>query len=195
MRRRALGTCEANECQRPAVARGLCGMHWKRWRLHGDVNFKRARVGFWDRVKISAKNECWLWTGSRRGNKPLEYGVAWFHGKAVGAHRVAWILTNGPIPTVEGAGNLGVFVLHKCDVPLCCNPEHLYLGSHKQNMRDAAVRERSVRFKKYCRHGHPRSPENLYVSKQGLRTCRICHRLKEAQRRSRIRGHKEQRAF
>lgn len=52
-------------------------------------------------------------------------------------HRVSWELTYGPIPD-------GRFVLHRCDVRTCINPDHLFLGSHKDNMRDMAVKRRSA---------------------------------------------------
>jgi hypothetical protein len=183
--------CTANNCTRAAVARRLCGMHWKVWRAHGDANYQKP--GFWSQVLVVDPGRCWLWTGATGGTGKLTYGRAWFQGKHAGAHRVAWILTNGPISKVDGADGRGTCVLHKCDVPLCCNPAHLYLGSHKRNMRDATERMRTNRFRKFCRHGHPRTPDNLYVSSKGLRACRTCHRLREANRQSRIRAHKEQR--
>ena len=51
------------------------------------------------------------------------------------AHRIAWELTHGPIAD-------GLFVLHTCDVPLCCNPQHLFLGTQRDNIRDAAAKGR-----------------------------------------------------
>jgi predicted HTH domain antitoxin len=54
------------------------------------------------------------------------------------AHKVAWILTNGPIPN-------GLMVCHKCDNPPCCNPNHLFLGTQTENMQDALAKGR---------HGH-----------------------------------------
>lgn len=51
------------------------------------------------------------------------------------AHRVAWELTHGAIAD-------GLFVLHKCDVPLCCNPQHLFLGTQLDNLRDASAKGR-----------------------------------------------------
>lgn len=84
---------------------------------------------FWARVN---KTEgCWLWRGTI-GNR---YGTLKFHKKRWMAHRLAWTLVNGNIPE-------NMNVLHKCDVPLCVNPGHLFLGTHKDNMNDMAVKNR-----------------------------------------------------
>lgn len=93
---------------------------------------------FWGKVRAGGADECWIWTSatispSRPGN--LEYGNFWFKGRARAAHRVAWELANGPIPH-------GGMILHKCDVPLCVNPRHLYLGTAKDNSMDAVRRGR-----------------------------------------------------
>ena len=69
---------------------------------------------------------CWLWNANTtRGY----YGCFRFVGKVKGAHRVAYELYIGPIPD-------GLHVLHTCDVPLCVNPDHLFLGTHRDNMQD-----------------------------------------------------------
>ena len=69
---------------------------------------------------------CWLWMGH---TNPSNYGNMWFNGTTEKAHRVSWILHNGPIPR-------GLSVLHRCDMPCCVNPSHLFLGTHKDNMQD-----------------------------------------------------------
>lgn len=183
--------CSALNCKRDAVARGLCQMHWKRWRVHGDANYQRP--GFWDRVAVKGPEDCWLWIGPTRGRKQFQYGSAHFQGRHQNSHRVCWLLTHGDIPELPGSDSRGTVVRHKCDVSLCCNPAHLEIGTHTDNMRDAKDRKRSSRFKKLCRHGHERTEENLYVAKDGLRQCRVCHKLR--QRRYKVHGNKEQRTF
>lgn len=78
-------------------------------------------------------NDCWLWL---RYRDALGYGRV--DARKFGenkAHRYAWILFNGPIPA-------GMHVLHRCDVRCCVNPEHLFLGTHTDNMRDCAAKGR-----------------------------------------------------
>src|SRR5262249_35443379 len=70
---------------------------------------------------------CWLWTGAVFNHG---YGSACItRMKRTTAHRIAWMIFNGPIPD-------GLDVLHKCDVPLCVNPDHLFLGTAGDNVRD-----------------------------------------------------------
>jgi hypothetical protein len=96
---------------------------------------------FWEKVrKGESSNSCWLWTASGLGGgKNQFYGQFTItrDGKQYHtyAHRVSWELHNGPIPD-------GLSVLHKCDTPRCVNPAHLFLGTHTDNMRDAAAKHR-----------------------------------------------------
>ena len=92
---------------------------------------------FFKRVEKHGENDCWPWAGyQKRGPKnPMPYGVLGWKGKQSRAHRVAFELANGEIPE-------GMMVLHTCDNTLCCNPAHLYLGNHAQNMRDMVDRQR-----------------------------------------------------
>jgi len=78
---------------------------------------------------------CWIWTGALHVRDG--YGVfSTLDPKMVwGAHRYAWQLRNGPIPD-------GMHVLHRCDVRCCVNPDHLFLGTHADNMRDKVSKNR-----------------------------------------------------
>jgi hypothetical protein len=90
---------------------------------------------FWS--KVDRSGECWLWTDC---TYEFGYGQFSFTGedgkrKTVGAHRMAYELTHGPL-------NDGQWVLHHCDVPNCVRPDHLFIGDHKANMEDAQIKGR-----------------------------------------------------
>jgi hypothetical protein len=82
--------------------------------------------------RLDTSGDCWLWTGAldHRGR-----GRVWRNGKIVLHHRAVWEILVGPIP--EGA-----LLCHHCDNPQCANPEHLYIGDDKSNVRDMWERGR-----------------------------------------------------
>ena len=89
---------------------------------------------FWSHIDQSGgERACWLWLRHRQ-NKG--YGFVKWHGRPRLAHRIAYTLTYGPIPD-------GIEVMHICDTPACCNPSHLRLGTHADNMADMANKGRS----------------------------------------------------
>lgn len=89
---------------------------------------------FWSFVDTSG--DCWLWTGRVASTGYGEANMT-INGVGVGkAHRVAWTLANGGPPPP------GMHVCHRCDVKQCVRPDHLFLGTRLDNMRDAAAKGR-----------------------------------------------------
>ena len=105
-------------------------------RMCGGRTHKRdIATRFWNKIDRRG-NGCWLWPGAVN-NK----GYGMFQTQTTGhvkfktTHRLAWELTNGPIP-------VGLFVCHTCDVPSCVNPAHLWLGTNQANIMDAVRKGR-----------------------------------------------------
>ena len=87
---------------------------------------------FWS--KVQKTDNCWLWNSNKvRGG----YGQFSFRRGKSYAHRISWETVHGLVP-------VGFELCHKCDVPSCVNPAHLFLGTHTQNMRDCVSKGRNV---------------------------------------------------
>ena len=85
--------------------------------------------------QVMTMSDCIEWQGTKDS---AGYGKVYIPGRGhVGAHRLAWEEANGPIPD-------GLWVLHHCDNRPCVNVEHLFLGTHEDNMRDMAAKGRSA---------------------------------------------------
>jgi hypothetical protein len=86
------------------------------------MGMTRQEKRFW--AKVMRTKTCWLWAGAMHANG---YGGVRFNGKLQKAHRVAWELRNGPIPSGIAAGFMRLGVVQKCGVRSCVRPEHMDL--------------------------------------------------------------------
>lgn len=130
--------CTVEGCSNPIKTKslGLCSKHYMRVYRHGDVSaFRPNALSDTDRFMalVEKDGDCWMWTGTITN---AGYGRFWLRGKNVSAHRASIVLFG------EGI-ELGQCALHKCDTRKCVNPDHLYVGTHKENMRDRQVRGRA----------------------------------------------------
>jgi len=93
----------------------------------------------WNRVKKRSPDECWPWTGYRTKLGGRSHGYGRLGGKI--ASRLIYERAHGPIPA-------GMFVIHRCDNPSCCNPTHLAVGLPRDNSADMVAKGRSSRGEK-----------------------------------------------
>lgn len=105
---------------------------------------------YWIFLPTRQDNSCWQWQGATAG---LGYGQLRIENCNVSAHRIAWYLEHGDIPD-------NTLILHHCDNTSCCNPAHLYAGTHSDNLHDAWERGRRTRtLQTKNKHLYPRIRE------------------------------------
>lgn len=132
------------------------------------LSFEKASAAFWSSCKRDTKTQCLIWRGKGRVGK----GYAFANFSAFGtshqlAHRVAYRLGVGDIPK-------GKIVCHHCDNKLCVNPNHLFVGTHLDNKKDAMRKNRHARGEA---QGAARLTENQVVIARALLVGRITPRM------------------
>jgi len=145
-------TCTVKACGRAFHAHGLCHKHYKKWLKYKNPLFQhplRRTVPerFYQKF-IHSSCGCWIWTAKTDEGG---YGRMRVNGTFEVASRISYRLYFGEIPNE-------ILVLHRCDIPQCVNPKHLFLGTYKDNAADRDSKGRGrygwytmmKRMKRYC---------------------------------------------
>lgn len=136
--------CTAKDCLNPSVSKGLCDKHRVRSYRYGSPDTLKRKGSSWrvkndptgeNRIKeFQIKNDgCWKWTGPKNN---AGYPRLTIQGQDVPIHRLMFSLHKGPIPK-------GMCICHACDNPECTNPDHLWLGTYRDNVQDCIQKGRA----------------------------------------------------
>ncbi len=140
-------------------------------------------MNLWDyfvaNVDISAGPDgCWPWTGTIRSDG---YGQFRSGGENIKPHR--WIVEHVIGFKLES----DEMVLHDCGNRPCCNPRHLRVGDHDENMQDMWDHGRHFYANRtHCKHGHECTKENTNITPRGSRQCRACNRERQRKHREKV---------
>jgi len=128
---------------------------------------------FWSKVDKKDPTECWEWTAALHRLGYGQFRVGGKYGKIVASHRVAMALTDDNFDEAKHC-------LHRCDNRRCCNPMHIWLGDHDENMKDASTKDR-MRSPRIG-NGHTKIPPEKYAEiadlmRSGLNKSEISRRF------------------
>lgn len=130
---------------------------------------ERLKERFWK--KVVKLDQCWIWH-----TRPKKYGFFSLNGKVMNASRASYLLNIGPIIPEK------LDVCHKCNNKACVRPDHLYLGTRSQNMKDANKDglldnwKLKRRTKQFCKQDH-NYKDNVKARKNGQLYCSECSRI------------------
>ena len=136
--------CKEQDCVKPKKTAGYCNRHYLNYHRHGKPNGKWVKkhqhLSLKEKIllksKLNPNNGCLEWTGSI--DKSTGYGYVIFESEKIGSHRAAFEVFKEQ--SIEGKQ-----VLHKCDNRKCVNPDHLFLGTIQDNMKDKVSKGRQTR--------------------------------------------------
>lgn len=160
------------------------GDHSKFLPGHNGKSDASIEERFWRNVEPMMDDRgCWEWLGPRASSGYGGIGIR--ENVRFKAHRVSWEIHFGTIP--QGAGYHGICVCHKCDNRTCVNPDHLFLGTHQDNVRDMYAKGRAGRreYPERCLRNH--EPNWALRPQKGKksgfhRVCRDCDRVLQRER-------------
>lgn len=133
--------CTVEGCERKHKSQGMCDTHYNFFRRNGFVGERRIKSleeRLWEKVDktpgLGPNGDCWEWRGFVH---PTGYGqmARDASGRNINTNRAAYLVTKGDIPD-------GLWILHTCDNRLCCNPDHLWAGTPKENTHDMIAKGR-----------------------------------------------------
>lgn len=161
--------CCADGCEMPAQSKGACNKHYRRMKFRGSYNppkaIRKSTPAIERMLSMVEKNrgpdgKCWEFTGTKNAGG---YGVINNKNKNMMVHRFSWEHHNKrKIPD-------GLIVLHSCDLRPCCNPDHLKIGTHQDNMKDK-IKKNRANMRKGESH-----PKTKLKKKQVLKIYKLLH--------------------
>lgn len=150
--------CSIADCGGKHFGRGWCEKHYLRWRSTGDpLQVKKVAKNVLDLAWIKSQcmitdDGCWEWNNAKDEHG---YGLFSLNGKNIGVHRITLSLS------LARELKPGMSVLHSCDNPPCCNPEHLREGTRRDNVADMDAKGRRVPPTSMTSHRRVLKPEQV----------------------------------